>query len=93
MPILIRRTDSGWKASNVVLEEKLKSSFPIGVKRLASAAGSIPPSAANSPRNLNNLGEMLALAQKYKNKFINGILDVNLNINKQNLAKVLKYLA
>ncbi len=62
-------------------------------KLLVATAGTPPPIAPKSPSNLNDWSKLNKYLETFKFKYANKIDDFIPNINKQNLAKLLKYLA
>lgn len=62
-------------------------------KLLVSIAGTTPPIPQKGPSNLNDWSKLNNYLETFKFKYANKIDDFMPNINKQNVTKLLKYLA
>ena len=92
MSLIVRPAEAGWATVVEMQKEKAESEITRGVKRLISAAGSVPPG-GDGPSNLNDMVKMKKFFEMFKFDNTNKIGEMMPNINKQSLAKFLKYLA
>ena len=92
MSMIVRPAEAGWTAIVEMQKEKAESEIARCVKRLMAAAGSVPPG-GDGPSNLNDMVKMKKIFEMFKFDNTNKIGEMMPNINKQSLAKFLKYFA
>ena len=92
MSILVRPAEAGWNMVVSMQMEKEAEDAAKGVKRLIAAAPS-SPYPPGGPSNLNDMVKLKKYYEMFKYNFSNKLDNLKPNINKQSIAKYLKYFA
>ena len=84
----IRPAESAWQAVVSIQKDNLEKETQKGIKKFIHASGSTPPP-SGKPSNFNSITKTIKYLKRYQHDISNRIQ--NINLNKLNLAKYLKY--